>query len=173
MNSHIFASASRSLTDERGSILVISLLILLVLSMLGAVASNMSSTEMRLAANERTYNQAFYVNEAVWQKVPAELTWAHRYDPPKEDVLTGKVKQAAFNGKPQVNTLNSIPYSFDTTYLGVRKATGGWGMDSDEYYYQVDTSTYDPAFDPLNPNPTPRQQLRVVVSKVYGSRYGN
>ena len=51
-------------TSQRGAALPMVLLVLLFLTLLGSMAMNTSSVEVRLAANERNYQQAVYVAEA-------------------------------------------------------------------------------------------------------------
>jgi len=54
----------RDLTSQRGAVLPMVLLILLFLMLLGSMAMNTSSIEIRLAASERNYQQAVYAAEA-------------------------------------------------------------------------------------------------------------
>ncbi len=49
---------------EKGSVTVIALMILVVLTLLGIMATRISSIDIRIAANEITYKKNFYVAEA-------------------------------------------------------------------------------------------------------------
>ena len=52
------------LGDEKGLVLVVSLLMVAVILLLGTTAVLTSSTDMKISANYKTGNQAFYVAEA-------------------------------------------------------------------------------------------------------------
>jgi hypothetical protein len=49
--------------DQRGVILVIALVMLLVLTLIGVAAVNLTSYESRISGNERVYNNAFYAGD--------------------------------------------------------------------------------------------------------------
>ena len=50
--------------NEEGSVIVLSLLVLVVLSIVGFSASRMSNTEIQIARNNATYQQNFYLAES-------------------------------------------------------------------------------------------------------------
>ena len=50
-------------SQERGSVLVISLILLVLLTMIGITASKTSEIEIMIAGNERVYKQNFYIAE--------------------------------------------------------------------------------------------------------------
>jgi hypothetical protein len=52
-----------SLRDQRGVALVVALVMLLVLTLMGLAAVNLTSYEARIAGNERVYNNAFYAGD--------------------------------------------------------------------------------------------------------------
>ncbi len=52
------------LGDEKGLVLVVSLMMVAVIILLGTTAVLTTSTDMKISANYRTGNQAFYVAEA-------------------------------------------------------------------------------------------------------------
>lgn len=147
----------KTLSDEQGSVLVISLLVLVVLAMLGVVASNMSITEMQSSSNERSYNQSFYAAESGWQE-PVAMLNSLGDDAPVADVTTDAVDLSALDTTD--NKLGDIPYTYTITYLGNRKAIG-FGDDYKIFQYQIDSIAQDPVT--LNN----RQQLRVVIDKPF------
>jgi hypothetical protein len=49
--------------DEKGFALVIALVMLLVLTLIGFAAVNLTSYESRISGNERVYNNAFYAGD--------------------------------------------------------------------------------------------------------------
>lgn len=150
------------LSSEQGSVLVIALLIMAVLAVLGAVASNMSITEMRVAANERSYNQSFYAADGGWQEVPMFMN----------DEIQGKGKDPTslnFNPLTTVDPpkqIGNVPYTLAPVILGSQSC----GSNCKEFLYQVDASTLDP-----NDTSKERQRVRVVLAARFtnASGYGN
>ena len=67
---HLLQSAD----NERGSVLVISMLILVMLTVVGFAAMNTSNIEQMISGNERTYKENFYRAEA------ANMAGGQRYD---------------------------------------------------------------------------------------------
>lgn len=65
---------TRRMDDEQGSVLVISMLILVMLTVVGFASMNTSSIEVMIAGNERTYKENFYRAEA------ANMAGGQRYD---------------------------------------------------------------------------------------------
>ena len=59
---------------EGGSVLVIAMVMLVMLSLLGISATTTSTIEMRIADNERTYQRTFYVADAGIEHVRSMLT---------------------------------------------------------------------------------------------------
>jgi len=62
--------------NESGSILVIALIMLVLLTILGISATTTSNIEMQIAGNERNYKRAFYVANAGIEHVRASLAKA-------------------------------------------------------------------------------------------------
>ncbi len=58
--SNILQSLAQPVSNERGTVLVISIMILALLTFLGIAALDTTSTEIRISANDRVYKQAFY-----------------------------------------------------------------------------------------------------------------
>ncbi|MBE0595779.1 MAG: pilus assembly PilX N-terminal domain-containing protein [Desulfuromonadales bacterium] len=52
------------LSNERGSVLILALLILVMLTIIGMSATTTTNFEVKIAANERQYHSAFYAAEA-------------------------------------------------------------------------------------------------------------
>jgi hypothetical protein len=50
-------------TDQRGVVLVIALVMILVLTLIGFAAVNLTSYETRISGNERVYANAFYASD--------------------------------------------------------------------------------------------------------------
>jgi len=52
------------LENETGSVLLVAMLILIVLTLIGIAATNTSTIEIQIAGNEKSYKQAFYSADA-------------------------------------------------------------------------------------------------------------
>jgi Tfp pilus assembly protein PilX len=55
---------SQSIKNENGSVLIIALIMLVLLTVLGITATSTSNIELQIAGNERIYKRAFYVANA-------------------------------------------------------------------------------------------------------------
>ena len=55
------------LNDERGFILVLSMITMVALTVIGLSGASNTTIEVQIAGNERHYVQAFYASEAGWQ----------------------------------------------------------------------------------------------------------
>lgn len=140
---------NRKLAEEQGSVLIISLLILVVLTMLGAVASNMSITELQSAGNEKRYNDLFYRADSGWQAAPNILDESGGDAPAvdADNVVTTVVDP------DDATTRYTITEVADPRYI-VRQ---GLAMDGSYtvYQYQVDSTVQG------------RQTIRVILNKPY------
>lgn len=153
----------QKVANEQGSVLIIALMLMAVLAILGVVASNTSITEMRVAANEKNYNQTFYAADAAWQVAPALLDHIGS-DAPEADVTTKVVDLSTFDTTEK--KINGIPYTYTVTELGSQKAEGS-GEGHREFQYQIDSTSLDPVTN------KEKQKIRVVVNKIYQVGYGN
>ncbi|WP_207680012.1 pilus assembly PilX family protein [Desulfonema magnum] len=61
------------LTNEDGFVLVVAMIMLVFLSLLGVAATNTSSLEIQIAANERTYKKNFYKAEAALREAMQKI----------------------------------------------------------------------------------------------------
>jgi hypothetical protein len=61
-------------TDQKGVILVIALVMLLVLTLIGFAAVNLTSYEARISGNERVYNNAFYAGDGGVENFRGRIT---------------------------------------------------------------------------------------------------
>jgi Tfp pilus assembly protein PilX len=61
---HLRRFPGQRLGDERGMVLVVSLLMVAVILLLGTTAFLTTSTDMKISANYKTGNEAFYISEA-------------------------------------------------------------------------------------------------------------
>ncbi len=61
------------LRNEEGSVLVLGMLMLVLLSVLGISATTTSMIETQIAANERIYQETYYVADAGWKDAASWL----------------------------------------------------------------------------------------------------
>jgi len=62
-----------TLKDEKGMVLVVGLLLIVVLMLLGTTAVLTSTTDMKISANYKTSNEAFYIAEAGIERARGKL----------------------------------------------------------------------------------------------------
>jgi len=75
------------LGNEEGSVIVLALIILMLLTMIGTSATNTSTLENQVAGNERNYKQNFFKAEAAALQGAQRIQLAptHTQDPIKDD----------------------------------------------------------------------------------------
>ncbi len=59
--------------DEGGSILVLCMLMLVILTLMGITASTTSTIETQIASNDREYKESYYVADAGWKEAASWL----------------------------------------------------------------------------------------------------
>lgn len=76
------------LTNEDGSVIILALIMLMLLTMVGTSATNTSSIEIQVAGNERNYKQIFFRTEAAAMQTSQRIqdapthteSWIHEDD---------------------------------------------------------------------------------------------
>ena len=61
-----------TIANDRGSVLVVALLVLVLLTLMGISVTTTSTIEVQMAGNEKFYELAFYAAESGWQRA---LNW--------------------------------------------------------------------------------------------------
>lgn len=61
---HLMKQTHPILKNEQGSVLVLAMVVLVVLTIIGIAATRTSTTELRIAGNEKFYKEAFYSADA-------------------------------------------------------------------------------------------------------------
>jgi len=107
------------LAKEPGTVLVICMILLVILSLMGAVAIMTTSTEVRIAANSRKSEQAFYAADAGIERARTQVGWEDN---------TGDVH----------NSLAGDPFAYQTTVLGRVNVSG------DVRVFNVESRGQDP-----------------------------
>ncbi len=67
-----------TIANDRGSALVVALLVLVLLTLMGISATTTSTIEVQMAGNEKFHDMAFYAAESGWQ---TSLNWLDRQFP--------------------------------------------------------------------------------------------
>jgi type IV pilus assembly protein PilX len=105
----------RIIKDEGGSVLIIALIMLVLLTLLGISATSTSNIEMQIASNERNYKRAFYAANAAIEDARATLM---------VDMVKYNASRLTAGDDPQWDyVLNgslgtSVPAATATTYAG-------------------------------------------------------
>ena len=84
--------------DEKGSALVLALLILVLLTLMGISATTTSTVGIQMAGSEKFYEMAFYSAESGWQRA---LNWL-------DDQYLGDVTNRVWNGTTFEEVLGSL-----------------------------------------------------------------
>lgn len=161
------------LKNEKGSITVIALLILAVLTIIGLSATSNSTYESQIIRNEHLYHIDFYIADSGWKEA---AMWLENLAGPPATVNPGGdnvVKNFGSNTTaadpapsnlktltPDNSTLShsGVPYWYQVAYLEDIPVAGsgpGWR----EFFYQAKS----------NANQT--QEVEVTLSKVYKVGY--
>jgi len=85
--------------NEKGSALVLALLILVLLTLMGISATTTSTVGIQMAGGEKFYEMAFYSAESGWQRA---LNWL-------DDQYLGDVRNRVWNG----TTFEEVPGSLE------------------------------------------------------------
>jgi len=135
--------------NEQGSITVIALMILVVLTLLGITITRTSTIDMQIAGNEIPFKQNFYVAEGGIHREAAEVG-AGNYPVLNINTpgpLADEVIQANGNPlpPPAPHLVNGREYDFTLDYLGFFLPPQGYSVvHFSRYDYDVD-SFGDPA----------------------------
>jgi hypothetical protein len=131
------------LNNDRGSIMVVSLLLLVFLTIIGITATSNTRMELNMTRNSQEYKRDFYVADSGWRAAAADLT-EFNWDYPD---YPGGVK--AF-GNPD-GTLNNIDYAYRIEHLtaeaGAITTVGAAGnsgsMDCRDEVFEVTSRALD------------------------------
>ncbi len=123
------------ITEQRGIVLILSLLVMTVLSILGLAFLTTARTENTVASNYRNHTQAFYAAEAGLESGVASLKSLLRGTPtPADGDLAGLVPRAltdpsyTFDAFQVQRVRGTLPYSYQTSigsgpYVGLNALT--------------------------------------------------
>jgi len=69
------------LNNENGSVIVVAVMLLVLLTLVGISSTNSSTTEVQIATNNQNYQVEFYLADSGWRQAGAWLM--NRSDPPR------------------------------------------------------------------------------------------
>lgn len=171
--------------NERGSVLVIALIILVLLTLIGISVTTTSEIETQIAGNEREYVKEFYVADSAWREgiqwldtraaVPALInttlvTLSETSNPYYLNIRNyGGQGDGSSSLNPSIpdGTLGTAPYDIDywyeLKYLDINSLSGaivpGSGKNYRKFNFRV-TSNADQ-----------KREVEVTVSKVFKVGY--
>lgn len=149
------------LTNDKGSALILALLILVLLTLMGISATTTSTIEVQMAGNEKFYEMAFYAAESGWQ---TSLNWLDAQYPVVTQNLgldkeSGDFLEANYDTPEYIELAedNDTEYSVKIEFVGTR-AVPGYGTNFRRFNYRVDSTGIGPA--------NSRSEVRVVAGKI-------
>jgi hypothetical protein len=150
--------------NEKGSALVLSLLILVLLTLMGISATTTSTVEIQMAGGEKFYELAFYSAESGWQRA---LNWLDNQFPGVTDnrvwdgadfiPVAGSLDQAATVGIPLAED-NNTQYRVKMEFVGTAPVAG-YGTSFRRFNYRVNSVGIGPG--------NARSEVEVTAGKVF------
>ncbi len=109
----------KMLNNDRGSIMVVALLLLVFLTIIGITATSNTRMELNVTRNSQIYKRDFYVADSGWRAAAMNLQdFGLAFPSYPNGVKT--------YGSPD-GTLNNIDYDYQTTFLSDERAAGSSG----------------------------------------------
>ena len=150
------------IANDRGSALVVALLVLVLLTLIGISATTTSTIEVQMAGSEKVYDMAFYAAESGWQ---TSLNWLDAQYPAVTQNLGLDEGSETFveenYSTPEYMVLaedNDTEYSVTITFVGTRSVPG-YGTNFRRFNYRVDSTGIGPS--------NARSEVRVVAGKIF------
>ena len=152
--------------NEKGSALVLALLILVLLTLMGISATTTSTVEIQMAGGEKFYELAFYSAESGWQRA---LNWLDDQYPAVTENLAWNEGEKKFTQvvgdfeevEPDGITLaddNSTEYRVKLEFVGTAPAAG-YGTSFRRFNYRVNSVGIGPG--------NARSEVEVTAGKVF------
>ena len=151
-----------TIANDRGSALLIAMLVLVLLTLMGISATTTSTIEVQMAGTEKFHDMAFYAAESGWQ---TSLNWLDRQYPAVTqnlgwDEVSETFVEANYNS-PDYMVLaedNDTEYSVAIEFVGT-SAVPGYGTNYRRFNYRVDSTGIGPS--------NARSEVRVVAGKIF------
>lgn len=150
--------------NEKGSALVLALLILVLLTLMGISATTTSTVGVQMAGSEKFYELAFYSAESGWQRA---LNWLDDQYPGVTDNLVwdgtdfvavaGSLEEADSVGIPLADD-NNTEYRVKVEFAGTVPVPG-YGTNFRRFNYRVNSVGIGPG--------NARSEVEVTAGKVF------
>jgi hypothetical protein len=150
-----------NIANDRGSALVLALLVLVLLTLMGISATTTSTIEVQMAGNDKFHEMAFYAAESGWQEA---LNWLDRQYPGKTENLywDGATFSPRGDGDSPAFILladdNNTGYYIKIDFAGTTPVSG-YGTDFRRFNYRVNSVGMGPG--------NARSELSVTAGKVF------
>jgi len=109
----------KMINNDRGSIMVVALLLLVFLTIIGITATNNSRMESNITRNSQIYKRDFFVADSGWRAAAMNLQDFGLAFPNYPNGVK------AYGGPD--GTLNDIDYDYQTSFVGDQRAAGSSG----------------------------------------------
>ena len=155
-----------NLKNEKGSALILALLILVLLTLMGISATTTSTIEVQMAGSEKFYEMAFYAAESGWQRA---LNWLDDQYPGVTDNLvwddvedkfipaTVNFEEAESAGITLADD-NNTEYFVKVRFVGTAPVAG-YGTSFRRFNYRVNSVGVGPG--------NARSEVSVTAGKVF------
>ena len=142
----------KMLKNDRGSIIVVALLLLVFLTIIGITATSNSRMELNVTRNSQIYKRDFYVADSGWRAAAMNLQ--------DFGLAFPNYPNGVKDYENPVGTLNGIPYDYRIEHTGI--VTGGASGSSGalgckDAIFEVNSRALD-----ANGNPTQVIDTRLV-----------
>jgi hypothetical protein len=151
-----------TIANDRGSALVLALLVLVLLTLMGISATTTSTIEVQMAGSEKVYDMAFYAAESGWQ---TSLNWLDNQYPGVTQNLgwdedSETFIEANYNNPHSIVLAqdNDTDYSVKIEFVGTR-AVPGYGTNYRRFNYRVHSVGTGPS--------NARSEVSVVAGKIF------
>jgi len=114
---------------ERGAVLVVSLIVLLVLTLIGVAGMNTSVMQERMAINSQNSNRTFQAAESTLQALLDDV-YANNLDLLRESMQSGDDLSSVI--AVTLDSGNDISGTYQARFLGEVSVTSGSSMDADQ-----------------------------------------
>jgi Tfp pilus assembly protein PilX len=136
--------------NDKGSAILVALMILVLLTIIGMAATKTSNTELKITTNSQLYKMAFYAAESGWQELAVQIV---QTNPPDSTVtldrtiapntayqVTGESKKAVYDDGWEATDFLERPYTITSNGSAPRGAASQIvvGLDKIEKYKQYD-----------------------------------
>ena len=175
----------RSLKNEEGSIIAVVVVLLALLTLVGIVSTNTSSTEVQIATNSQSSQLVFFLADSGWRQ--GSLWLENRGSPPIWANTTNNiVKNYGVGTVPDTDTsnlktltpdnndlshYNGFNYWYriehlDPAVVGGSTAAAGNEKGFERFFYEITSNGMETAS-----NGSSAQEIRVRTSKIYKVGY--